>query len=135
MSAYESIVSGRFSIDPPLTWAQIKSSRFNVEAGTGKSPDIRFEVFQEETETEEGLSIRIYCTGAVPYQQSRFGAYTLAEDAAELREAFPGHEIQGEMILCGDDSGDIRRVVLDATGVREEKARLLWPDGTEAIIP
>jgi len=135
VSAYESIVSGRFTIEPPLTWSQIKSSRFNVEAETGKSPDIRFEIFQEETETEDGLSIRIYCRGAVPYQPSRFGAYTLAEDATELCDAFPGHEIRGEMILCGDDSGDIRRVVIDDAGVREEKARLLWPDGTEAVIP
>jgi Family of unknown function (DUF6205) len=135
VSAYESIVSGRFTIEPPLTWSQIKNSRFNVEDGTGKSPDIRFEVFQEETETDEGLNIRIFCRSVAPYQPSRFGAYTLVEDAAELRDAFPGHEIRGEMILCGDDSGDIRRVVIDDTGVREEKARLLWPDGTEAILP
>lgn len=135
--SYRSLVRGALRIEPPLNWSEIRQSRFYVEGSndfpraTADLPDVVLRVEREDTETDTGLTTVLYCTTAVPYSESRYPACTTAEDVAELRDAFPGHTVTGEIVLYGDDPGDIRRVVADENGVREERARHLWPDGTE----
>lgn len=142
--SYLSTVRGELTIKPPLKWRQIHESRFYAEgmdrrAGRGipsaARPDVVLDVLREDTATEEGFNTRLYCTRAVPYQGAPYTAGTLVEDIEELCAAFPGHTIRGQIVLYDEEPGSVRRVIADDDGVREERARLVWPDGTEVELP
>lgn len=132
-------VVGHLTITPPLNWAEIRSTRFyTAVAGgrhSGNMPDMILQVDSREVETDEGVNTVLSSQFVVPCTDSRYRLRSLTEDVKELCETFKDHEVRGELTLWGEDYGDIRRVVVDEDGVREEKATLSWPDGSEVELP
>lgn len=137
MSAYDSEVTGHLTIEPPLKWSEIKDSPFYASNSRRGTPvDLVFDVTRDESATEGGVVATISASRAIPRTSSPFGAYNLLDDIKEMVSVFgQKYVICGEFILVGEDSGDIRRIVVDSDGVREEKARFLWPNGDEVRFP
>lgn len=136
--SYDTRVVGYLTITPPLNWAEIRSSRFANVVTTGPTrnvPDVMIQIDSREVETNEGVNTVLSAQFIVPISESRYRVRSVAEDVKELADAFEGHEIRGVLTMWGDDYGDIRRIVVDDKGIREEKATLSWPDGSEVELP
>lgn len=127
-------VRGEFRIDPPLKWSEIKVSSFlPQEQGGSEITDLVLQVLSEERETEEGVITVLTCDRAIPWTHSPYDPANLLENAEELRAECAGHDVSGEMVLYDTERvGYVTRIAIDGDGVREERARLLWPDGEEA---
>lgn len=128
------VVRGELRIDPPLKWSEIRKSRFlRTEEGGTEVTDLVLDVHAARQDTDEGMNTVITCDRAVPWNTSPHDPRNLLENVRGLRAENPGHTVTGELVLYDADFlGDVRRIVSDDVGVREEKARLVWPDGTEA---
>lgn len=59
--------------------------------------------------------------------------YGLSDDAValvgDLRTR--GVDVIGTLVVIGEETDDIRRLVFSSGKVVEEKAKIVWPDGTE----
>lgn len=132
--SYTGSVSGVFTIDPPLSWSEIKDSRFYLDnkPDSRDDPSVVLSVERSEEETDTGISIILTSNTAIPWRES-FDCRDLEKDVkklvAEMGEI--GRTVQGVMVVDGEWAGDIWRVVADKDGVRKEKANFMWPDGTE----
>lgn len=127
-------VRGEFRIEPPLKWSEIKVSSFlHAEQGGSGITDLVLQVISEDHDTEDGVNTVITCDRAVPWTHSPYDPANLLENAEDLRAECAGHEVTGEMVLYDTERvGLVTRIVMDAEGVREERARLLWPNDEEA---
>lgn len=132
--SYSGSVSGVFTIDPPLPWSEIKGSRFYLDnkPDSRDDPGVVLSVERSEVETDTGISTIFTSNAVIPWRES-FDCRNLESDVkklvAEMTEI--GRTVEGVMVVDGEWAGDIWRVVADKDGVRKEKARFMWPDGTE----
>jgi hypothetical protein len=126
-------VRGEFHIDPPLKWAEIKNSRFlHSDQGGTEITDVILQVTANEFDDDEGVRTVITCDRVVPWMASPYDPSNLLENVEDLRAECAGHTVTGQMVLYDIERlGYVGRVVSDAEGVREERARLIWPDGSE----
>lgn len=134
--SYDYRVEGELTITPPLEWGQLKESTFFAE-GThahrhpSNAPDVKFLVEEDEEETSQGFYLKRYAAHVVPYREEPYRCRTILDDIRSLIGDFPENEFRGIFILTGEYVGDLRRILVDERGVREEKAKLIWPDGSE----
>lgn len=137
--SYNVRVVGHLTITPPLVWAEIKRSRFYTSTVDGRNrgnlPDVILQVDSEDVETDLGMNTILSSQFIVPCTEGLYRAYGIVKDVEELYNAFEGHDVRGVLTLWGEEYGFIRRVVADDAGVREEKATLSWPDGSEVELP
>ena len=135
--SYTGSVTGKFTIDPPLKWSEIKESRFYLgdKPGSRNDPGVILDVERSEIETDDGVSIVFTSSSAVPWRES-FDCRNLEQDVKELADAMTeaGRTVRGEMVVGGEWVGDIWRVISDGAGVRKEEACFQWPDGTEVAL-
>lgn len=135
---YDARVVGYLTIAPPLNWAEIRNSRLYAATTNGRSarlPDVVLQVDSREMETDQGVTTVLSSQFIVPCTESRYQVRSLAEDVQEAIDTFKGHEVRGTLTLWGEEFGDIRRIVVDEDGVREEEAILSWPDGSKVELP
>lgn len=127
-------VRGEFRIDPPLKLSEIKESGFlSDDDGGSQIRSIVLVLDHEEMETDTSVTTVVTCSRVVPWMASPFDPRGLPEDVEELRAECGGHTVTGQMVLYDSERlGYASRVIADSSGVREEEARLVWPDGTEA---
>jgi hypothetical protein len=127
-------VRGEFHIDPPLKWVEVKNSRFlHTDQGGTEITDVVLQVTAEEFDDDEGVRTVITCNRVVPWTASPYDPRNLLENMEELRAECTGHTVTGQMILYDIERvGYVSRIVSDSEGVREERALLIWPDGSEA---
>jgi hypothetical protein len=133
--SYTASVNGVFTIEPPLTWAEIRDSKFHLtnKPQARDEPGIVLDVERSEEETDTGISTIFTAKFAVPWRES-FDCRNLEEDARGLvsEMAEIGRSVRGMMVVTSTEwAGDIWRVVIDDEGVRKEDARFVWPDGTD----
>ncbi|MEV2277826.1 DUF6205 family protein [Nocardiopsis sp. NPDC049922] len=118
--AYNTRHTGKITIAPPLSWAEIKR-------GPGLE-DLRLITDEAHTDTETGRTTVITASAVAPLTEEPFTGYEMAAelqalvDAHGARHAFVGH-IQGE----GEETGDLWRLM-----VRDEQAvkvlpTIIWP--------
>ncbi|MFE0472457.1 DUF6205 family protein [Streptomyces sp. NPDC058947] len=127
------VVRGEFRIDPPLKWSDIRNSRFlPADHGGTEITDIVLQVQTETTDDDEGVRTLFTCDRVVPWTRAPYSPTTMLENVEDLRTECSGHSVTGEMVLYDTERvGYVTRVVSDRDGVREERARLVWPDGSE----
>lgn len=123
---YESHWSGEIRITPPLTWAEIKSSR---------SPglqDVRLRLDEQVEDTPTGQIRTVTSAAITPTSGSAYNGYAVGEELQAIVDAHPQHAFTGAIVARPLDphGNPWRYVVLDRLVVRQE-ARLTWPDGTE----
>lgn len=127
-------VRGEFRIDPPLKWSEIKGSSFlREEQGGTEVTDIVLQVSTQSFDAEEGVRTVITCDRAVPWSHAPYDPRNLLENVYTLRAECVGHKVTGQVVLYDMERvGHVSRIVSDEKGVREEQARLVWPDGEDA---
>lgn len=125
-------VVGEFRIEPPLTLAEIKQSNF-LPASEGGSHvgDMVLQLDHSSTETDTEVVTVITCKRAVPWTTNTYDARNLLEDAKGLVAECGEHKVFGQMTAYDTETWYVTRVVVDEDGVREEEAKMIWPDGTE----
>jgi hypothetical protein len=125
-------VLGELCIEPPLTLAEIKQSSFlSTSDGGTRVADVVLQLTQETRETDTEVVTVITCERAVPWTTSTYDAGNLLEDVKELVAECGERKVSGQMIAYDTEIWYVTRVVVDEDGVREEVAKMIWPDGTE----
>lgn len=130
-------VRGELVIEPALKWCEIKKSRFALGDHLGPDdPGIMLLVASEDHETDEGVNTVISCSRVIPWSRSPYDPGDLAGDVRELCAELEGHSVTGEMTLYDTDMrGDLRRVIVRGGEVSEDRARMMWSDGTPVAMP
>lgn len=125
-------VVGEFRIEPPLILSEIKQSSFLPDSeGGSRAGDVVLKLDRRSTETDTEVVTAITCECAVPWTTSTYDARNLLEDVKELVAECEGHKVSGQMIAYDIETWYVTRVVVDSDGVREDVAKMVWPDGTE----
>lgn len=127
-------VRGELRIEPPLKLSQIKASSFlPVGDGGGRIAEIELQLARDETETDTSLVTVVTCNRVAPWTSSPYDARNLLESVEALMEECAGHDVTGQLVMYDSEFlGCVARIVVDENGVREERAQLVWPDGSEA---
>ncbi|MEV4227264.1 DUF6205 family protein [Streptomyces bobili] len=126
---YYTSVTGEIRIEPPLTWAEIKSNPLLPETEGGRSEyDVRLRIDEETVETDEGQMIRKTCSALVPAWDDSFKAYHLIEHVQFMVDTFPGHTFSGRLDCEGEENGDLWRVVIRDGRAEKVTPRIVWPD-------
>lgn len=118
-------LTGTIRIDPPLSWAEIKSTPFTEYQGF----DIRLAVDSEEVETADGTLVRRTASRVIA-ERDEPRAYDLVKRLQAMVDAFPGHTWEGYIQGDGEDAGDQWRLWVNPEG-RAAQARpvITWPEG------
>jgi hypothetical protein len=130
---YYSRIRGQINIDPPLTWAEVRETGFdpdNEDLPNGDYKCVVIDVDVRIEETDIGTLTTKIGTAIVPASEEQLKYYSLADQMKRLcsHPVFKDRNLTGYIVRLGEDNGDVERY--DGTG-RVEKAKLLWPDGSE----
>jgi len=123
MGAYDSRHTGRITITPPLTWAQIKN---NTSRGF---QDLHLVTTETAEDTPTGRATVITAEDIVPLTASPYSGYGIRAELQSIIDEFPGHEFVGRIEAWPEDRYGMpwRFVIRDRTVVRQE-ASLDWHD-------
>jgi hypothetical protein len=129
-------VTGRIRVKPPLAYPELKESPFNPDTPGNKGygsggRDVVFALDTAKTEVDDDLVLRITASALVPWSEDNYKGYEVeehVEEAVVLHGA--GHRFDGEIVIYGEDAGDISRVVVRDNEVTRERAEIRWPDGS-----
>jgi hypothetical protein len=128
---YFSRLHGRLEVVPPLKWRDVKNSKF--AAGSGL---LRYEIKTTTVSGSEDDYVQRTIVAVVPASTGDVRAYDLDDEIGELiREVTGlGSRVAGAIVRSGEDPDDLERYLIDKThSVINERAQLVWPDGSEAI--
>lgn len=134
--SYNTRLTGRITIDPPLQYGDLRDSpwvKFQHPAPAGSSrPEwhaIRLIVVEAPVETEQGLLVtKTAALVGVLDDENRAGADEVLEDVRRLIAAFPGHTWHGKIRGEGEEAEDVWRVVVDGTHASVARPVIQWPD-------
>lgn len=124
---YLSHIRGQLDIEPDLAPRRVRFRDGGLLCGRLAERDIEAEI---DGETENVQVSRL--VGVEPAWEDPVKARDLRGELDEIIGQIPeGHALRGILIREGENQGDVERFIVDGHGVRSEKARLLWPDGSE----
>lgn len=126
---YTTHVTGEFAIEPPLTFAEFKDSKFapdNVE--NSYTPSLILRVNEERVDTEDGVFFRRTATALVMREIDEYRERGLIAEVQSAIDAFPGHTFTGRLECEGDENTDIWRVVVRDGRAIKVTPRIVWPD-------
>lgn len=133
---YHSHLHGKITITPPLPWPQYRSSDFCPGRGSPTDHGLALSERVETEQTSQGETTVRQATGVVARFEDARTFYAIKEELAALTEAYPGHSFDGYLVRTGHDQGDVERYWVDGTSVvQSERARLVWPDGSDVESP
>lgn len=123
MGAYDSHFTGRITITPPLTWAQIKNNTANG------LQDLKLITTETVTDTPTGQTKAITGDAIVPLTSSAYSGYNIHTELQSLLDAYPRNEFAGAIEARPEDPhGDPwRYIIRDRTVIRQEP-RTTWVD-------
>lgn len=133
---YTTRVRGEFTIEPPLTWNEIKESPFIFPSALGRlvreyradELDLALRVNETTVETEEGTLVRRTAPTLVMREIDEYRAHNLVEQVQQCIDLFPGHTFTGRLDCEGEENTDQWRVIVrDGRAVRIQP-RIVWPD-------
>ena len=137
---YITTFSGCFTVEPPLTWAEIQQSPSWVghpnQRDRGFSRDFygtHLHITQEEVDTPEGVLIRRHCD-LVTVEGDDLRANAVMNSLRRLASDFGAdHEFTGHLTAEGEENSDIWRVKIVGREVVEDHAVVLWP-GDDKVV-
>ncbi|MFD8078165.1 DUF6205 family protein [Streptomyces sp. NPDC059718] len=122
-------VTGRFTIDPPLSWAEINGSPFASD--NRRDSDLQLVIDEETVDTADGTLLRRTSAALVMREIDEYRADKLLAQVQKAVDDFPGHEWAGRLDCQGEYGPDMWRVyVRDGQAVRVEP-RIVWPDDAD----
>jgi Family of unknown function (DUF6205) len=132
---YLTRITGRISIDPPLTYAEIKASGLRTDdlcPGCEKrDTDLMIEICVSRVEDECGIRVLYTGVALLPVSSDRFKAYGVNDEFKAFIERFRNKSFSGHLEGRGEDDGDIWRLVVVAGSPRTLAPKLLWPKAEE----
>lgn len=132
---YLSQVTGEIIINPPVQANRLKSSRFATQPFG--DTDVVYLIEETEEDVPEGTLVRRSATKIVPRWVDEYKAYHLLDHLIEVANEILalGSTCEGEIVRVGENIGDAERHIVTAGGmITTEKARLVWPDGSEVTL-
>jgi hypothetical protein len=131
---YTTRFSGELRIEPPLTWAEIRDSRFGPERAESERLDVKVRVEEAEVETDEGTMTRRAGVALVPTWEDEMRGYDIVEHVQSFLDSNAGtHALTGRLDCAGEDAGDIWRLEIHDGRAVQVRPRIVWPDGTEEV--
>jgi hypothetical protein len=130
-------LDGEITIDPPLTYQQLKESRFRSD-NRGGDRDTCLVLDEEHVEYEDAFGVHTTITGrAITGRYEEAKCYTIETELEEFSKAFPDNTFRGYLVRKGEEQGDVARYFINQerrsrprAGVTAELAEMQWPDGT-----
>lgn len=125
---YYSQVEGELRFSEPLTKGQLDDAMYAVKRDVTRSWIMedaeRVEAWTGDNDTTEFDSVRL---------EFEAKAYTLTDEVKAFvrAAATEGVTVSGEIEVIGEEQPDVWRLFVRDNRVTEEKARMVWPDGTE----
>lgn len=96
------------TVEPPLTYAQIKDSPFNTGSGADAQREVRFVLDREKVETAEGVLDRVTASALeLSYTEPDYNARNLLKHLQEVVDAFPEHTFRGRFQGRGERYEDL----------------------------
>jgi hypothetical protein len=118
--------SGEIRIHPPLTWAEIKGSKFLTHGNS-----IEFNLRVESVDTPGGVSERRSAVGVIPTEDA-FKAYGLEDDLSEIVRIYgDSHTFTGHFKCEGEENDDLWRLSVKDGRPHRVQTEIVWP-GDEA---
>lgn len=122
---------GEFVISPPLTWAEVRDSRFNPDALEKSRLDVKVRVGESVVEDDEGVRITRTGVALMPAYADEMRGYNIVEHVQLFIAEHPGHQLVGRLDCAGQDTGDLWRLEIHDGRAVKVKPRIVWPDGSE----
>ncbi|GGU40733.1 hypothetical protein GCM10010289_72160 [Streptomyces violascens] len=117
---YYTYVTGEIRIEPPLTLAECRASRFSGRSSEGPRA-IMLDAREQPPQRTVGR--------VLPDRDDAESLGQLEDDVQELIDAFPGHEFRGRFQCMGDGHWDDMWGVVVIDGcARRVTPRVIWPD-------
>lgn len=129
---YELNAQGVIAIDPPLTWGQIRDSKYlpNFD-GRGRESDLMFVITGTVTNTEEGVLTIRTATGVKQRWDDEPRNRNIEAELQELVDTYPGHQFLGRFDLEGEEAGDLCRLKVVNGKATTFEPTLTWPEESE----
>ena len=128
MPAYSSHVTGAITITPPLTWAEIKGTKF-TGPDLPEWPDAMLRIKTTTEDTEHGELVFHTADAIVPGTDEKAGFYDLEQNLADIVAEFgAGHEFTGYLERTGEESDDVERYYIRDNAVTRARPEIVWPD-------
>lgn len=129
---YITRVEGEFTIEPPLTWNEIKNSPFNKPGREGlwgaDGIDLGLCVNEASVDTDDGPLLRRSASALVMPYIDEYRARELVEQVQRCINLFPGHTFTGRLDCEGEENTDLWRVVIRNGRAVKVEPRIVWPD-------
>lgn len=120
---YYTRYDGEISIEPPLTWNEIRNSDW----ATGTKFTVKLRIAEEIVETDDGTLTRRTADALIPLAEDCYKGDVIPSVQKAI-EDFPGHIFNGRFDCKGEDAGDLWRLVVRNGGVKKVEPRIVWPD-------
>lgn len=130
---YITSFDGEFAIEPPLTWAEVRSSDFSPEHFDDNRLDVKIRVEETEVDTDDGLVIKRSGVALVPAYEDEMKGYNIVEHVQRFIDAHPGHALTGRLDCEGKEAGDLWRLEVHEGRAVKVTPRIIWPDGSEHV--
>jgi hypothetical protein len=130
---YYSHCRGEIVFEPPLSWAQVKDSKF---LNPTLFYDIEIEVEEQSHDTEDGVTISRVGRKLVAAEDDHkfYDIEQRFEDFAEEFDLSNGRAT-GFIVRIGEEPGDVQRYSFDRDGLfKSESAHLVWADGSQVEL-
>lgn len=118
-STYASM-EGEITIDPPLTWGQIRTG-----------PRLRALAYVKEeatVDTDEGQLTKVTAYALAPASTRAMSVRRFAEELRTLAAAFPDHALGGHLTGSGRDAEDLFRLIVRDGEPARITPTITWPD-------
>lgn len=127
MGAYDSHFTGAIRINPPLTWEEVRSSRYPV------LHDVSLQLSERTEDTPTGQIKAIGVVAITPVRPSPYSGYAVETEIQAVINGFPDHEFTGTITAEPEYPGGTPwRYIIQGRQVVRQEARLVWPDDGEA---
>jgi hypothetical protein len=122
---YYTSFDGEFVINPPLMWAEVRSSRFGPDQFEKHRLDVKVRVGEAVVDDDEGTRITRTGVALMPAYEDEMRGYNIVEHVQLFMDEHPGHELVGRLDCRGDDRSraGARRLRADRRGVLRPAAR------------
>lgn len=132
-------IVGSVTISPPIPWAEFRETEFHNHHGEHRELDriLWLDVEEERLEEDEGSLFRKLATGIRIGTYGEYSATNLRQELIQLIRTFriakatgEQRHFEGGFLVEGEQQGDVWRITVDDVEVNEQRAKLVWPDGS-----
>jgi hypothetical protein len=125
---------GEFRIEPPLTWSEIRESRFAPERAERERLDVKVRIEETEVDTNEGVMTRRAGVALVPTYEEEMRGYDIVSHVQLFLDTYGDrHRLTDRLDCAGEETGDLWRLEIHDGRAVKVQPRIVWPDGSESV--